>query len=64
MPRENRRAVWLKLVGFAVAREAVEFCKKFSNRVLDPLCGQGTTLHAAEELGMDCMGVGIDPKVC
>jgi hypothetical protein len=36
MPRENWRAVWLKLFGFAAAREAVEFCEKFSNWVLDP----------------------------
>jgi hypothetical protein len=50
--------------GFAAARVAVEFCKKFSNGVLDPFCGYGTTLHAAEELGMDSVGVDIDQKVC
>jgi hypothetical protein len=50
--------------GFAAARVAVEFCKKFSNRVLDPFCGHGTILHVAEELGMDSVGVDIDPACC
>jgi hypothetical protein len=50
--------------GFEAAEVCVEFCKKFSNRVLDPFCGHGTVLHVAEELGMDSVGVDIDPKVC
>jgi tRNA G10 N-methylase Trm11 len=50
--------------GFEVAKVAVEFCKKFSNRVCDPFCGYGTTLHVAEELGMESVGVDIDPACC
>ena len=50
--------------GFAAARVAVEFCKKHSNRVLDPFCGRGTILHVAEELGMESVGVDIDPVCC
>ena len=49
---------------FDAARACLEFCKEFSNRVLDPFCGYGTTLHVAEELGMDSVGVDIDEKCC
>lgn len=50
--------------GFDAARACLEFCKKFSNRVLDPFCGYGTTLHVAEDLGMDSVGVDISPECC
>ena len=50
--------------GFEAAKVCVEFCKKFSNRVLDPFCGYGTVLHVAEEMGADSMGVDIDRRVC
>jgi DNA modification methylase len=50
--------------GFEAAKVCVEFCKKFSNRVCDPFCGHGTVLHVAEELGMDSVGVDIDPECC
>lgn len=50
--------------GFEAARACLEFCKKFSNHVLDPFCGYGTVLHVAEELGMNSVGVDIDPKCC
>jgi DNA modification methylase len=42
----------------------VEFSKRYTNRVCDPFCGHGTVLHVAEEIGMDSVGVDIDPKVC
>jgi hypothetical protein len=50
--------------GFDAARACLEFCKKFSNKVCDPFCGYGTTLHVAEELGMDSVGVDIDASCC
>jgi DNA modification methylase len=50
--------------GFAAARVWVEFCKRYTSRVCDPFCGQGTTLHVAEELGMESVGVDIDAKLC
>jgi DNA modification methylase len=37
---------------------------RYSKRVCDPFCGQGTVLHVAESLGADSVGVDIDPKVC
>jgi len=50
--------------GFEAARVCVGFCKRYTNRICDPFCGQGTVLHVAEELGIDSVGVDIDPKVC
>jgi hypothetical protein len=50
--------------GFAAARVAVEFCKRYSKHICDPFCGHGTVLHVAEETGTDSVGVDIDPKVC
>jgi hypothetical protein len=50
--------------GFEAARACLEFCKKSSNRVLDPFCGHGTVPHVAEELGMDSVGVDTDPECC
>jgi hypothetical protein len=50
--------------GFEAAMVCVEFCKRFTNRVCDPFCGQGTVLHVSEEMGLHSVGVDIDPKVC
>ena len=35
---------------------------KPGDRVLDPFAGSGTTCLAAKALGMDCLGMEIDPK--
>jgi hypothetical protein len=50
--------------GFEAAKVAVEFCKRYTNRVCDPFCGQGTVLQVSEEMGLHSVGVDIDPKVC
>jgi DNA methylase len=50
--------------GFEAAKVAVEFCKRYTKRICDPFCGHGTVLHVAEEMGVDSIGMDIDPKVC
>jgi hypothetical protein len=47
--------------GFAAAKVAVEFCMRYSKRICDPFCGQGTALHVAESFGVDSVGV-VDPR--
>jgi DNA modification methylase len=32
--------------------------------VLDPFCGTGATLLAARQLGLDAIGIDINPKFC
>jgi hypothetical protein len=58
------RRLYAMAFGFAAARVCVEFCKRYTNRVCDPFCGHGTVLHAAAQVGMDSVGVDIDPMVC
>ena len=50
--------------GYTAAKVCVEFCMRYSKRICDPFCGQGTALHVAESLGVDSVGVDIDPKAC
>lgn len=50
--------------GEHAADVAVEFCRRYSDRICDPFCGRGTVLRAAEKLGMQAIGVDIDPEAC
>ncbi len=58
------RRLYPMAFGFEAAKVAVEFCMRYSKRICDPFCGQGTALHVAESLGADSVGVDIDPAVC
>ena len=58
------KRLYVMAFGFEAARVCVEFCKRFTNRVCDPFCGQGTVLHVSEGMGLHSVGVDIDPKVC
>jgi len=40
--------------------------EKFTNpgdKILDPVCGSGTTLKAARQLSREYLGIEIDPKI-
>jgi hypothetical protein len=40
-----------------------ELCTAASS-VIDPFCGTGTTMIAAEQLGRTCYGIDVDPVYC
>ena len=47
-------------------RRALEFVKRYSSisTVIDPFVGQGTILVIAKELGLNSIGIDIDPEQC
>jgi hypothetical protein len=56
--------VYPNATGKNAAKTAIEFVKsKDPNAIIvDPFCGQGTILRAANDLGLDSFGIDIDPK--
>jgi hypothetical protein len=43
-----------------VAREVIQDLQR-GDRIIDPMCGSGTTLRQGVEAGLDCVGYDIDP---
>lgn len=48
------------------AKRGLEFIKRYASikKVVDPFVGQGTIPAIAQSLGLDSIGVDIDPKQC
>jgi hypothetical protein len=55
-----------KAMGSAAALEACRFVRDETETrtVVDPFCGWGTTLAAANALGMDAVGVDLSARMC
>lgn len=55
-----------KAMGAAAALEACRFIleETATRLVLDPFCGWGTTLAAANALGLDAIGVDLSARMC
>jgi hypothetical protein len=51
-------------MGIKAARLAVSFAGQGSRMILDPFCGRGTIPAVADALGLDAIGVDIDPAQC
>lgn len=53
-------------VGFPIAlpTRCMRACSESGSRVIDPYCGSGTTIVAAEQMGRSCYGMEIEPKFC
>jgi len=47
-----------------LASRPIRACSKSGDVVLEPYCGSGTTLIAAEQLGRKCYGIEISPAYC
>jgi hypothetical protein len=55
---------WSRGMGLEACRFACDFILKntMTRTIVDPFCGHGTVLSAANELGLDSIGVDIFPK--
>lgn len=58
------RSLYERGADVAAARFAADWIANYSELCIDPFCGHGTFLAAAEEAGMEAVGIDIDPVVC
>lgn len=56
--------VYPNAMGSSAAAVAVEFVGRAADLVVDPFCGRGSVLLAAERAGLNALGVDIDPEQC
>jgi DNA methylase len=63
---ERGKMIYDNSMGLNAARVALGFIKDVGKTLLivDPFCGRGTILAAAEKMGMDSVGVDIDEQQC
>lgn len=55
---------WARATGANVSREIMRFIKRYTeiNTIIDPFCGYGTILAAANEFGFDALGIERSSK--
>jgi hypothetical protein len=63
---EGGAMTWTRAMGVDACREAVRFLVDNTGTkvVVDPYCGKGTVLAAANEAGLDAIGVDLSARRC
>lgn len=61
---ERGRMIYPNAMGMDAALFAVRFAAGYDRRLVDPFCGRGTIPAVAEALGLEAVGVDIDPAQC
>jgi SAM-dependent methyltransferase len=63
---ERGEMIWPKAIGMDATILGVSFLKWVAkaNRIIDPFCGYGTVLAAANYMGLHAVGVDISPRRC
>ena len=61
-PVRNAEHPTMKPIGLCA--RAIQNSSKRDEIILDPFCGSGSTIIAAEQLGRVCYAAEIDPKYC
>jgi adenine-specific DNA methylase len=56
--------VYPNATGLTAARWAVAYAGRYAPLIIDPFCGRGTIPAMAESLGLNAIGVDIDPAQC
>lgn len=58
------RIIYKNAMGLNAAQSALTFAMSHDTRLVDPFCGRGTVPAMAHALGLDAVGVDIDPEQC
>lgn len=58
--------LWVRGIGWIATAHAIRFVKRHTpaHTVVDPFCGKGTFLAAANVAGLDAIGVDLSPARC
>ncbi|MBS67227.1 MAG: hypothetical protein Tp170SUR191951_14 [Prokaryotic dsDNA virus sp.] len=61
---ERGHMLYPNAMGMTAAKLAIEFAGRPRLPLVDPFCGRGTVPAMAEAMGLDAIGIDIDPAQC
>lgn len=61
---ERGHMLYPNAMGMTAAKLAIEFAARDGLPLVDPFCGRGTIPAMADAMGLDAIGVDIDPAQC
>lgn len=56
--------LWSNGMGVNAAKFMASYASRFGKSLIDPFCGEGTIIAAAELYGMNSLGIDIDARCC